>query len=84
MSGHKAFDNLVTEMDKFQDKWTKFISREEFEEWREYYIWDALHGLRYGQSFCNRFGLKENNLYYVIESQEQADIYIEKTYIDRS
>jgi hypothetical protein len=33
-------------------------------EWQKFYTWDALVGQRYGQSFCNQFGITDNRLYY--------------------
>jgi hypothetical protein len=82
MSGHNAFAQVVAFADKSETP-RPSITRDEFEEWREYYIWDALHGVRYGQSFCNRFNITDHVLFYVISESEEADIYIEKHYIDR-
>ena len=85
MSGHSVFDSLVDgaiAAHKQREANPK-ISQEEFNDWREYYIWDALHGVRYGQSFCNRFNITDHVLFYVISESKEADIYIEKHYIDR-
>ena len=60
------------------------ISQEDFEIWQQDFTWDALHGIRYGQSFCNRFGITDNLLYYTTWPPEQMDDYIRKHYIDRS
>jgi len=62
--------------------WSGKIDREEYEQWRKDFIWEALHGMRYGQSFCNRFGLHDNHLFYNTGDIEWADEYIRKTYID--
>ena len=40
------------------------ISHDNYEQWRKQYTWDALMNLRYGQSFCNHFGIQDNRLYY--------------------
>jgi len=60
------------------------ISPEDFELWKKDAIWDALHGIRYGQSFCNRFGISNNLIYYSTWTPEQMDDYIRKHYIDPS
>ena len=60
------------------------ITLAEYEQWRESYTFLALKGQRYGQSFCNRFGITDNNLYYNIVAVDDADAYIRKMYLDRS
>jgi hypothetical protein len=59
------------------------ISQEDFEIWQKDVIWDALHGIRYGQSFCNRFGISDNLLYYTTWPPGQLYDYIKKNYIAR-
>ena len=61
-----------------------FIDLEDYDLWLKDVIWDCLHGIRYGQSFCNRFGITDNLLYYTTWPTEQIDEYIKKTYIARS
>jgi hypothetical protein len=60
------------------------VTQQQFEQWRQEFTFDALHGQRYGQSFCNRFGITDNLLYFTTWSVEQIDRYIEKNYVDRS
>lgn len=60
------------------------ISQDDYELWLKDVIWDALHGIRYGQSFCNRFGILDNLLYYSTWPNEQMDDYIKKHYIERT
>ena len=57
------------------------ISPEDFDLWQKDVIWDALHGIRYGQSFCNRFGISNNLIYYSTWPPEQLDEYIKKNYV---
>jgi len=56
------------------------ISLTEYEEWKREFTFDSLMGLRYGQSFCNRFNITDNLLYYTMTPQ-QSDAYIKKHYI---
>jgi hypothetical protein len=60
------------------------ITLAEYEQWRESYTFLALQGQRYGQSFCNTFGITDNHLYYNIGGVDWADTYIRKTYLARS
>ena len=86
MTGHDAFEQIVGHMITHNDSplrtWSGKISLEEYQQWKEDFVWEALHGQRYGQSFCNRFGLHDNHLYYNTGGIEWADEYIRKTYID--
>ena len=76
-SGHSVF----THHELHDEKHTSLrITLDEYELWVKDFIWDALHGLRYGQSFCNNFNITDNLLYYTM-TPEQADDYIRKTYI---
>jgi hypothetical protein len=77
------FEQMVAFADN-NDKLENPISLEDFELWQKDVIWDALHGIRYGQSFCNRFGVSDNLLYYTTWPPEQLTDYIRKHYIERS
>jgi hypothetical protein len=83
MTGQRAFEQMA----EFADQKLKApepISQEDFELWQYDYTWDALHGIRYGQSFCNRFGITDNLLYYTTWDYIQIEEYIKRTYVDRS
>ena len=60
------------------------ITQEDYEQWRQEYTWLALRGQRYGQSFCNHFGIHDNHLYYNTGDIEWSDLYIKRTYIART
>ena len=36
----------------------------DYEQWKKQYTWDALHDLRYGQSFCNYFGITDHRIFF--------------------
>ena len=80
MIGHNAFEQIVAFADRTGNP-RPLISQEEFNQWREDFIWEALHGQRYGQSFCNRFGITDNHLYYAPGDIAWCDRYIRKTYL---
>jgi hypothetical protein len=79
----KVFEQIVAFADTTGQP-RSLISQEDFDIWKKDVIWDALHGLRYGQSFCNRFGITDNLLFYTTWPPEQLDEYIKKNYIERS
>ena len=84
MTGHNVFQQMINE-NNHEQLASNPISLEDFELWKQDYTWDALHGIRYGQSFCNRFGIIDNILYYTkFDSIEDCNNYIRKTYLARS
>jgi len=80
MSGERVFEQLVAFSD-ITGQVHDVVSKEDYELWKKDFIWEALHGQRYGQSFCNRFGITDNHLYYGTGGIEWADKYIRKTYL---
>jgi hypothetical protein len=79
----RVFEQIVDFADQ-TDRSGVPIALAEYEHWRESYTFLALKGQRYGQSFCNTFGITDNNLYYNIGAVADADAYIRKTYLARS
>ena len=83
MTGQNAFEQMVAFADQDGEP-RKLITQEEFELWQKDVIWDNLHGIRYGQSFCNRFGITDNLLYYTSWPIDQQDDYIWRNYLARN
>jgi len=67
----------------FNNKETYYqkISLAEYEAWKQQFTWDALHGMRYAQSFCNHFGITDSILYYDTDTV-RADKYIKGQYLE--
>ena len=61
----------------------KHITKEQFERWKQDFSFNALHGQRYGQSFCNTFDLTDYLLYYSPWSVDKINKYIEKNHIKK-
>ena len=60
----------------------KTITLVQYQKWkRTQAIFDALRGVRFGRSFCNRFGIVDNLLFYNAFDQVRADQYIRDTYL---
>lgn len=56
------------------------ITDAEYQHWAAGYLFDGLRSVRYGQSFCNKFNINDNILFYSTDVTT-ADQYIRKTYI---
>lgn len=56
------------------------ITIEEFKDWEKSFSFVALFGQRYGQSFCNHFGIADNILYYTSDVSYCRN-HIKKHYI---
>jgi hypothetical protein len=56
------------------------VSRADYEQCRRAVVFDALQGLRYGQSFCNHFDITDNILFYE-QDPEWSDVYIRQNYV---
>ena len=80
----KVFEQLVAFSDSKEGKPRAAISQEDYDLWRRDFIWESLHGQRYGQSFCNRFGITDFHLFYSSGDIEWSDNYIKKNYIERA
>jgi hypothetical protein len=79
----RVFEQIVAFADR-TDELNAPITLAEYEQWRESYTFLALQGQRFGQSFCNTFGIQDNHLYYNTGGVDWSDAYIRKTYLARS
>lgn len=73
------FDNLITSQHSAQRAWP-VVDQSDYEIWRRGVVFDALQNLRYGQSFCDRFDIQDNILYYD-RDQQRCDAYIQRYYL---
>ena len=79
----RVFEQMVAFADQTNEP-SAPITLADYEQWREAYTFLALQGQRYGQSFCNTFGITDNHLYYNTGGVDWSDAYIRKTYLARS
>ena len=40
------------------------LTKESYDQWCHSYIFDAMCNLRFGQAFCNHFGITDNHVFY--------------------
>lgn len=83
MFGHNVFEHLAQQAGTRTWQPAVRITEQEFNSWQKTASFDIVRGLRYGQSFCNHFGLTDNILYYEF-SWLNAEEYIRRTYIEKS
>lgn len=76
-----VFASIATDLSKTYIPAVVTISLEQYQEWRQCYLFDAIRLLRYGQSFCNTFNITDNILFYE-QDAAWADEYIRLNYID--
>ena len=76
------FDSMIRSLASQGTTKAEPIKLADYESWRNLYTFDALQNLRYGQSFCNRFGITDNILYYS-RSAIDADRYILENYVSQ-
>jgi hypothetical protein len=80
MIGHSVFTHTPT-----TENMTAYhvqVTKAQYENWKQQFTVDALRGQRYGQSFCNCFGITDNLLYFTTKI-EWCDDYIRKQYLAR-
>lgn len=59
---------------------TVTVTRAQYEDWQHGFIFDGLRSLSYGQSFCQRFGIRDHILNRSTSGHEK-DPYIRKYYV---
>lgn len=58
------------------------VSQADYDHWRnKIFTFEGIRGIRYGQSFCNHFGITDHILYYR-DDWQLADEHIRKFYIE--
>ena len=73
-------EQLMQDFDPDEELKFRRVSPEEYQQWARGFVFEGLRNQRYGQSFCNHFGIQDNLLFFA-GSVEEADRYIQKHYI---
>ena len=80
--GDDAFENMTADllaMDARVER-RNSILQTEYDAWRGEFVFDGIRGMRYGQSFCNHFGITDYVLFYMLD-WDRADQHIKKLYL---
>ncbi len=76
------FGSMVQDLTTDRSSPAQRISNQQYTDWRQQYSFDGLCDLRYGQSFCNHFGITDAALFYC-RSVKDADRYIFSVYLEQ-
>ena len=57
------------------------VTQEQYEEFERYLVWDLVGGLRYGQAFCERFGISNASPLYHFRGREISERWIRDNYL---
>lgn len=77
---HSVFQHMAMTIPQNYPRNNTPVDLADYQQWRQEVVFDMLQGIRYGQSFCNRFDITDNILFYE-QDHEWADVYIRKNYI---
>jgi len=77
------FESMVTNlMDTQNYSEPHSITMDDYLAWQKEYTFDALQDLRYGQSFCNKFNIQDNRIFYE-RDWIRSDVFIRSEWIER-
>jgi hypothetical protein len=80
--GDSAFEYMTADLMAIDNKVNRAysITQAEYSEWKRAFTFEGIKGLRYGQSFCNHFGLTDYVLFYKVD-WASADQHIKAVYL---
>jgi len=83
--GNDAFENMTADLLAMDARTSPkhSVSNSKYEAWKREFSFQALYGLRYGQSFCNQFDITDHVLFYKVD-WSSADQYIRSMYLAKS
>ena len=62
---------------------TARVAWEDYLQWKREYLFDALRGIEYGRSFCDRFNVLDFRIFYS-KHLDTCDYYIQEHWIEKS
>ena len=80
--GNDVFENMTADllaMDARVER-RNSIPPAEYKAWKLEFTFEGIRGARYGQSFCNHFGITDYVLFYKVD-WESADQHIRTVYL---
>ena len=80
--GNDAFENMTADLMAMDARIERrnSILQTEYDAWRDEFVFDGIRGMRYGQSFCNHFGITDYVLFYKLD-WTSADQHIRTLYL---
>jgi hypothetical protein len=64
--GNDVFENMTAGLMAIDNKAKRAysITEAEYSEWKQVFTFEGIKGSRYGQSFCNHFGIQDYRVYH--------------------
>jgi hypothetical protein len=80
--GDSVFENMTAGLMAIDNKVNRAysITEAEYNEWKRAFTFEGIRGARYGQSFCNHFGITDYVLFYKVD-WISADQHIKAVYL---
>jgi len=80
--GDSIFENMTADLMAMDARIERrnSILQTEYDAWRDEFVFDGIRGMRYGQSFCNHFGITDYVLFYKLD-WTSADQHIRTLYL---
>ena len=80
--GNDVFENMTADLLAMDTRVERqhSVTQTEYRAWRGEFVFDGIRGMRYGQSFCNHFGITDYVLFYMLD-WDRADQHIRKLYL---
>ena len=80
--GDSIFENMTADLMAMDARIERrnSILQTEYDAWRDEFVFDGIRGMRYGQSFCNHFGITDYVLFYKL-NWISADQHIRTLYL---
>jgi len=80
--GDSIFENMTADLMAMDARIERrnSILQTEYDAWRNEFVFDGIRGMRYGQSFCNHFGITDYVLFYKLD-WTSADQHIRTLYL---
>jgi hypothetical protein len=73
------FEHIAAELQREVPIFNLTITAEQYQAWQQHYLFEAVKGRPYGQSFCEYFEIIDYILMF--SNSTEADSYIKRTYI---
>jgi hypothetical protein len=80
--GDSIFENMTADLMAIDNKVNRAYSipPAEYDAWQRAFTFEGIKGARYGQSFCNHFGITDYVLFYKVD-WASADQHIKAVYL---
>jgi hypothetical protein len=60
------------------------FTQEQYEQFKHQYVFDALKGLRYGEAFCQHFGIPNGTPLYYFQDFKLCEEWITNNYLRKN